>query len=455
MCVKRAGLVWVLVLLTTTCFIFTCAAPTGANGKGSPANYRGPAKDDVIITTTAEPPTVSTTPPVTSTDKVDSSDKNNKRVTETAAGSNDPNGHVPSDAEDLTEKYLYYQIKKCIFEHNLTLSDIQYVLSQKDEEGQFMFALADKLGYMSGGKHNDPHIPVIRSHREKLIELLEKMAAMKESKSHSQQEHNEGPAVSSNEMPASKEPPSPSDIKKMGFEVSTDIRGLGSDAIYDILSDLSFSDILGYAVGIQLGYSPKDEHMKYLENVDAEELKEFLQRILKLKTGNQITPDSSFDSRNGATPSGNSNGGEDPIKEGNGGVNNLQPSQKGKDDLEDGAGVGLVDKKKQNLPPTAKPSSKELGGDVQTTKAPLVSVKSKPGTLDSEERNSGGEYGDHKERPCDGCALYVMVEVDDFDMKGGGEDSNKLEAGGGDEPEAEEGKTVRKLDVHVRVPHFL
>ena len=113
MCIKRAGLVWALVLLTTTCFILTCAAPSGNS--------------------TSEHPTVSTTPPVTSTDGGDSSKKTTKETSDTPAVSSDPSNYMPS--VDDTEEFLYYEVKRCIiFERNLTLSDIKYVLSQKDEE---------------------------------------------------------------------------------------------------------------------------------------------------------------------------------------------------------------------------------------------------------------------------------------------------------------------------------
>ena len=282
--------------------MLTCAAPRGI-GAGRD-HFGGPKGRNGNGNPTEEHPTVSTTPPVTSMDGMDSSKKTTKEAPVTPAVSNDPSNYVSSD--DDTEEYLYYEIKKCIIfsERSLTLSDIKYVLAQKDEEDEFMYALADKLGYMSDSrKHNDPHIPVIRSHREKLIELLEKMAAKKESKPLVSQEHDEGPSVSSNEMPASKEPPSPSDIKKITFEISADIHGLSPDAIQDILSDLTFSDTLGYAVGDKLGYSQGDEHMKFLENANADELKKVLQHTLESKTTSKTIPDDSFDSsRSEPTP---------------------------------------------------------------------------------------------------------------------------------------------------------
>ena len=269
--------------------MLTCAAPRGIEDHfGGPKGRNGIANGNP----TEEHPTVSTTPPITSTDGVDSSQKTTEEAPVTPAISSDPN----SDHD--AEEYLYYEIKKRIFfERNLNFSDIKYVLSQKDKD-RFMYALTDKLGYMSEGrKPNDPHLPVIRSHRDKLIELLEKMAAKKEPK----------PPVSqggpSDETSASKEPPSPSYINKIGYEVSADIRDLGPDAIQDILSELTFPDALGYAVGIKLGYSQGDKHMKYLQNANADELKEVLQQTLQLKTTRKTLLDDSFDSsRSEPTP---------------------------------------------------------------------------------------------------------------------------------------------------------
>ena len=285
MCVKRAGLVWALLLLATTYFILTCAVPVDETGGHNTGESKGNGSGNI----TEEHPSVSTIPPVASMDEVNSSEKTTKETSDTPAVSNDPNGG------DNTDEYLYYEIKKRIFyEHSLYLSGINYVLSQKDDGRQFMYALADKLGYMSkSGKPNDPHIPVIRSHRDKLIKLLEKMAAKKESKppvSH------EGPSVSSNETPASKEPPSLNDINKISFEVSDGIHHLDPDVIRRILSELTFSDALGYAVGIKLGYSQEDERMKLLENADADELKKNLQQTLESKTTSKTIPDDSFDS---------------------------------------------------------------------------------------------------------------------------------------------------------------
>ena len=37
------------------------------------------------------------------------------------------------------EEFLFFEIRKCINGRNLSLSDIQDVLSQKDDEDQFMY----------------------------------------------------------------------------------------------------------------------------------------------------------------------------------------------------------------------------------------------------------------------------------------------------------------------------
>ena len=337
MCIKRAGLVWALLLLTTTYFILTCAVPS--DDKTGEHNPDG-SEDNGHGNITEEHPSVSTIPPVASMEGVDSSQKSTKETSDTPAVSNDPN------SDDDTDEYLYYEIKRRIFyEHNLNLSDINYVLSQKDDGRQFMYALADKLGYMSeGGKSNDPHIPVIRSHRDKLIKQLEKMVTKKVPKLPVSQEGDEGPSVSSNEMPTSKEPPSLSDTKKIGYEVSGDIRDLGPDVIREILSELTFSDALGYAVGDKLGYLQGDEHMKYLENANADELRKILQRTLESKTTGKTIP-SELKQPNEPTP----------------------------------------------IPPTVKPPNIESGGSLQSTEAPSVSDKSELGPNDgSDDINEAG-----------------------------------------------------------------
>ncbi|MCG8622024.1 MAG: hypothetical protein MJE68_08530, partial [Proteobacteria bacterium] len=245
-----------------------------------------------------------------------------------------------------------------------------------------MYALADKLGYMSKG-HNDPHIPVIRSHREKLIKLLEKMATKKEPKPPVSQE-DEGPSVSSDEIPGSKLPPSPSDINKIAFEVSADIRGLSPDAIQDILSDLTFSDALGYAVGDKLGYSQGDK-LKYLEDANIDELKRILQQTLKSKTTTKTTPDDSIDnSRNELVPSG---GGQEAGKV-NGNGDQGQEGESNRVSEEAGEPSNSLLRIPQNdgdtqhaqiqtLPPVELPTKEEE--DLQVTKP---SAKPEPGAED-------------------------------------------------------------------------
>ena len=317
-----------------------------------------------------------------------------------------------------------------------------------------MFALADKLGYMymsDSRKHNDPHIPVIRSHREKLTELLEKMAAKKESKLPVSQVDDEEPSVSSDEMPASKEPPSLSDTKKIGYEVAVAISDLGPDAIRRILSHLTFSDTLGYAVGIELDYSQRDEHMKYLENADPDELKGILQRTLESKK----TPDDSIDNNRapsgGGQEAGNSNGGQrqggesDKISKETGEPKKLLLPQNDDDTQKS---------QKQTLLPTVEPPTKEEDDDLQVTKTrakpepeagmdganraegvssnaggpghddnnqanKVAGEKMKEKTHQNEE-NSKGEDDDPKTSPDD------IIPDDDYDYGGGGFDSERM-----------------------------
>ena len=188
MYINRADfIVWALVLLITTCFILTHAAPgEGLNQKWSKSGSRIssgiPNKKHTtdhgnhpsLIKSIEAPPTESSAPqPVTIEAK--GTDKDIKAITGTVAPSEEPS--VSNNGEELAatkaEDFLYFEIRKRIGEQNLSLSDIQDVLSQKDDEDQFMFTLADKLGYLIDGKYDDPHTPVIKSQKKKLIALLE------------------------------------------------------------------------------------------------------------------------------------------------------------------------------------------------------------------------------------------------------------------------------------------
>ena len=158
----------------------------------------------------------------------------------------------------------YKAYRNCI----LTLSDIQDILSKVDDEDEFMYILADKLGYRFDGKYDDPHIiPVIKSHKDKLIALLEKKRAGYSTPTPLQMANHED-AISR---------------QKIGYEVAHAVLQLNADAIYDLLNAPLFPDTFGYAVSIVLGYSDNDEHMKYLENKDVKELRDFLKHILESK----------------------------------------------------------------------------------------------------------------------------------------------------------------------------
>ena len=190
-------------------------------------------------------------------------------------------------AKKEDEEFLFFQVRKSISRRNLNLGDIEEVLSQKDDDGrQFLFSLADKLGYIVNDKFDDPHIPVIKSHREKLVTLLE---AMKKSlMASSQHKPKPVPAVHASDEPpqVSSEPAPDKDIHRVGFEVSKAIRSFGPEAINRLLNDFSLPGTLGYAVGQELGYSNHDVHMEYLEKLKDDEVVASLQRILKSKLPN-------------------------------------------------------------------------------------------------------------------------------------------------------------------------
>ena len=281
MYIKRADLIaWALVYLTTTCFILTYAAPHKLNHTLDEGSK----------------PIMLSTPQTASPDKngMGKDDKEKAETTPPGDPSERPKDYMsskePPATDENTEEFLYYQITKRIKKCNLTLSDIREVLLQKDDDGdQFMYTLADKLGYMVDGKHDDPHIPVIKSHKKKLITLLEtKKAGLSTTTSQEKSKLDSQPATSE-KPPMSAEPESTSQI---GYEVATAIRELGADALYDLLSAPSFSDAFVYKVGIQLGYSANDQYMNYLENKDVKELRGLMQRILDSKMSNNNLPTS-------------------------------------------------------------------------------------------------------------------------------------------------------------------
>ena len=287
MYIKRADLIaWALVYLTTTCFILTYAAPKDTNQDQKPLDE----KEYPSRSPEGSEPIMLSTPQAASLDKdeMGKDDKEKAETTPPGDPSERPKDYMsskdPPATNENTEELLYYQITKRIKKCNLTLSDIREVLLQKGDDGdQFMYTLADKLGYMVDGKHDDPHIPVIKSHKKKLITLLEtKKAGLSTTTSQEKSKLESQPAVSE-KPPMSAEPASTSEI---GYQVSIAIHKLGADALYDLLSDPSFSDAFGFKVGIQLGYSANDKYMNYLVNKDVKELRGLMQRILDSKMSN-------------------------------------------------------------------------------------------------------------------------------------------------------------------------
>ena len=320
MYIKRADLIaWALVYL---CFILTYAAPKDTNQDRTPPSPQKPnhtldEKEYPSRSPEGSEPIMLSTPQAASLDK-DEMGKDDKEKAETAPLEN-PSEHPkdymsskePPATNENTEELLYYQITKRIKKCNLTLSDIREALLQKGDDGdQFMYTLADKLGYMVDGKHDDPHIPVIKSHKKKLITLLETKKAGLSTTTSQEKSDLESQLAISKKPPMSGEPASTSEI---GYEVSIAIRKLGADALYDLLSDPSFSDAFGFKVGIQLGYSANDEHMNYLENKDVKELRDFMQRILDSKMpNNNLSTSNDRQGTEGQGPGQQISGGRDP-----------------------------------------------------------------------------------------------------------------------------------------------
>ena len=176
----KANLVCLLVLLAT--FSLPARAQIPQPGDTSPKRPGGVGpgvSKNSSKNSSTEPPTVTTTPQATS---MEGEGDNESTATTVAVspseglnedGSSNGEG-AAAKKEDMEEEFLYFQVTKCISRRNLTLGDIEDVLRQKNDDGrQFSFMLADKLGYIVDDKHDDPHIPMIRSHRKKLVALLE------------------------------------------------------------------------------------------------------------------------------------------------------------------------------------------------------------------------------------------------------------------------------------------
>ena len=225
---------------------------------------------------------------------------------------------VPVSPGDKSEKWttgfvmrkpegvLYYEILKRMRYRNLIFSDIQEVLSQKDAD-QFTFTLADKLGYLVDNKYDDPHIPVIKSHKEDLMALLEKKQS-KYSNPPSQQSKQESIATTNPPVPVSDD-----DNADIGIEVIKAIHSLTPEASDELVDFVFIPDSLPRAVGLAIGYSEGDEHMKYLKNMDEIVLRTIVQHTLASKTPSKNGP--SFDKQGTEQQTSEEDGDEDgPMK---------------------------------------------------------------------------------------------------------------------------------------------
>ena len=247
------------------------------------------------------------------------------------------NGKEAAVKKEEREEFLYFQITKCISRRSLTLGDIEEVLLQKDDDGQFSFTLADKLGYIVDGKFDDPHMPVIKSHREKLVAKLE---AKKKFLMVSSQDKPKSLPAETNVLTS--KPSSDKDIHRIGFDVSKAILQLGPEAINSLLNNFSLPGTLGYAVGQKLGYSDHDVHMEYLENLKDDKVVASLQRILKSKlpkgTSSDGTPGESGGDKSEPVSKGvdqdSGNANSEPVSKGtdrDGGNANSEPVSQGTD----------------------------------------------------------------------------------------------------------------------------
>ena len=309
MYIMRSGLVVAFVFLTT-CLILTHTAPP-AHGKDGTKKF--PSKVDPIPTTQSLDDATEATRTLTSTKPSTAQPASTEVAGEGSQPANDDETIAPSEPTDKpvsqedneksavngkTEAVLYYQVTKRMRERNLTLSDIQEVLFQKDAD-QFMFTLADKLGYLVDNKYDDPHIPVIKSRKDDLMALLEKKQS-KYSNPPSQE------SIVTTNPPASA---SNGDNSEIGIEIVKAIHSLTPEASDELVDFIFMPDSLPRAVGLEIGYSEGDEHMKYLKNMDEIVLRTIVQHTLASKTPSKNGP--SFDKQGTEQQTSEEDGDED------------------------------------------------------------------------------------------------------------------------------------------------
>ena len=322
MYIMRSGLVVAFVFLTT-CLILTHAFP--ARGKdvtknlSSKVNYVIPvSKVDPIPTTQSLDDATEATSTLTSTEPSTAQPASTEVAGEGSQPANDDETIAPSEPTDKpvsqedneksavngkTEAVLYCQVTKRMRERNLTLSDIQDILSQKEDPSQFTYTLADKLGYVVDNKYDDPHIPVIKLRKDDLIVLLEKKQN-KYSNPPSQESQKESIVTTNPPVPVSDD-----DNANIGFEVIEAIHSLTPEASDELVDFVFIPDSLPRAVGLAIGYSEGDEHMKYLKKMDEIVLRTIVQHTLASKTPSKNGP--SFDKQGTEQQTSEEDGDED------------------------------------------------------------------------------------------------------------------------------------------------
>lgn len=221
--------------------------------------------------------TITTSPPTPTT----SSDKETDKLASSKTQENPSSDSSKRDKEpkQKSPQLLLYEVEKGI--RNLSVQQIEYVLQLGDEV--FSYSLADKLGYLKGGKDDDPHVKAIDANKKILVKKLE------------DRKEELKPAVKvppppPTTMAPSPQPETPSPLKqnRIIYEIVKKIRNLTVERIDGLLGSYDV-ETLPFALGYELHYDDDRDaaYFDYLQRQGGENLKSVLSKEKERKLGEQ------------------------------------------------------------------------------------------------------------------------------------------------------------------------
>ena len=196
----------------------------------------------------------------------DTLDDDKKKLTVESAGD--------AHSKSVSPGFLLYEVQRGI--HNLPPGDIDFVLELGPEV--FSYSLADKLGYeVEDG--DEPHIPVIESNKDKMMEILKaKRDKYVKEGSHEQ----ESPSLKQPTTAPPPEVPKENIKSKVAYmyDVAKGIRDLKLEVICDLLDFDPALGSLPYALNMELGFGEdeNEEHFRYLNEKGETVLREILEK---------------------------------------------------------------------------------------------------------------------------------------------------------------------------------